>query len=314
MSALVKIRSERDRMSAIERRIADFVLENAQLLRDYSSQQLANALGISQSSVVKFCQKLGFKGYPDLKLSISEALVRADNGNGEVAAESTPQDRKSTLASSLWKRKSEAEEATRLINTPEAIATSARAIAGAGKVFIIGLGEDDIHARAFALKLSLLGILSVHNFDPAHMTASMSSAGRGDGIGGRLDLVGWIDQARGVLGLGLALPQARGQGRLAVFRRAFGRDRTVAVVGPHHERPRRRIDLVPAPFALEVDAVEDGVFPAADRQIDVRIARHAVDEPDARLARRRDAAPGGARLRMLATRPRRHRGERGRAR
>ena len=180
MSALVKIRSERDRMSAIERRIADFVLENAQLLRDYSSQQLANALGISQSSVVKFCQKLGFKGYPDLKLSISEALVRADNGNGEVAAESTPQDRKSTLASSLWKRKSEAEEATRLINPPDAIESAADAIAAAGRVFIIGLGEDDIHARAFALRLSLLGILTVHNFDTAHMTASVSAAGEGD--------------------------------------------------------------------------------------------------------------------------------------
>ena len=180
MSALVKIRSERDQMSAIERRIADFVLENAQLLRDYSSQQLANALGISQSSVVKFCQKLGFKGYPDLKLSISEALVRADNGNGEVAAESTPQDRKSTLASSLWKRKSEAEEATRLINPPDAIESAANAIAAAGRVFIIGLGEDDIHARAFALKLALLGILTVHNFDAAHMTASMSAAGASD--------------------------------------------------------------------------------------------------------------------------------------
>ena len=52
MTALVRTRAERDRMSAIERRIADFILENAQLLRDYSSQQLANALGISQSSVV----------------------------------------------------------------------------------------------------------------------------------------------------------------------------------------------------------------------------------------------------------------------
>jgi len=60
MSSLVKIRSERDQMSAIERRIADFILDNAHLLRDYSSQQLADALGISQSSVVKFSQKLGF--------------------------------------------------------------------------------------------------------------------------------------------------------------------------------------------------------------------------------------------------------------
>ncbi|MEE7559827.1 MurR/RpiR family transcriptional regulator, partial [Xanthomonas sp. Kuri4-2] len=77
MSPLLKIRAERDRMSAIERRIADFLLDNAHLLRDYSSQQLARALGVSQSSVVKFSQKLGFKGYPDLKYSVGEAIARA---------------------------------------------------------------------------------------------------------------------------------------------------------------------------------------------------------------------------------------------
>ena len=35
MPPLVKIRSERDQMSAIERRIADFILDNAHLMRDY---------------------------------------------------------------------------------------------------------------------------------------------------------------------------------------------------------------------------------------------------------------------------------------
>ena len=178
MSALVKIRSERDRMSAIERRIADFVLDNAQLLRDYSSQQLANALGISQSSVVKFCQKLGFKGYPDLKLSINEAVVRADNGNAAVDGEDAGESPRP--AAGLWQRKSEAEEATRLINPPDAVEAAAGAIAAAGKVFIIGLGDDDIHARTLALRLSLLGILTVHNFDPAHMTASLSAAAAND--------------------------------------------------------------------------------------------------------------------------------------
>jgi len=178
MTALVKIRSERDRMSAIERRIADFVLENAQLLRDYSSQQLANALGISQSSVVKFCQKLGFKGYPDLKLSINEAVVRADNGDDAHAARTELR----RPAAGLWQRKSEAEEATRLINPPETLDAVAQAIGRARTVFIIGLGEDDIHARAFALRLSLLGILTVHNFDPAHMTASLSAASADDAL------------------------------------------------------------------------------------------------------------------------------------
>ncbi|RZA19812.1 MAG: MurR/RpiR family transcriptional regulator [Lysobacteraceae bacterium] len=179
MTALVKIRSERDRMSAIERRIADFVLENAQLLRDYSSQQLANALGISQSSVVKFCQKLGFKGYPDLKLSINEAVVRADNGNGAAQADHDAGEL-ARPAAGLWQRKSEAEEATRLINPPQALNATAEAIGRARTVFIIGLGEDDIHARAFALQLSLLGILTVHNLDPAHMIASLSAASADD--------------------------------------------------------------------------------------------------------------------------------------
>src|SRR4026207_1302438 len=101
MSSLLKIRSERDQMSAIERRIADFLLENAHLLRDYSSQQLADALRISQSSVVKFSQKLGFKGYPDLKLSVGEEIARANGGNSGTAAQSTKVDPHVALAESL---------------------------------------------------------------------------------------------------------------------------------------------------------------------------------------------------------------------
>ena len=183
MSALVKIRSERDQMSAVERRVADFILENAQLRRDYSSQQLANALGISQSSVVKFTQKLGFKGYPDLKYSVGEAIARADNGDTPQLATSVDGADAASLAGNLWRRKSEAEEATRLINPAETILAVADAIEQAGrtgKVFIIGLGEDDIHARGFALRLSLLGILTVHNFDTARMTANVSAASPGD--------------------------------------------------------------------------------------------------------------------------------------
>ena len=103
MSPLVKIRSERDRMSAVERRVGDFILENAQLLRDYSSQQLANALGISQSSVVKFTQKLGYKGYPDLKYSVGEAIARADNGDAPEAAPAAGGPGESP-AENLWRR------------------------------------------------------------------------------------------------------------------------------------------------------------------------------------------------------------------
>ena len=180
MNPLVKIRSERDQMSAIERRIADFVLENAQLLRDYSSQQLANALGISQSSVVKFCQKLGFKGYPDLKYTVGEAIARADSTDAPGPRAERDVDSHADLADALWRRKASAEEETRLINAPDTLEAVAQALGGAGRVFLIGLGGDDIHARTFAQRLALLGILTVHNFDTAHMAASVSAAAPGD--------------------------------------------------------------------------------------------------------------------------------------
>ena len=139
MSPLIKIRAERDQMSAVERRIADFILENSQLLRDYSSQQLANALGISQSSVVKFTQKLGFKGYPDLKYSIGEAIARGVPG--EDASTSHAQAAAvGALAGSLWRRKCAAEEETRVINAPETLRRVADAIDQAGR-----------HGRVFLL-------------------------------------------------------------------------------------------------------------------------------------------------------------------
>ena len=160
MPPLLKIRSERDQMSAIERRIADFILENAHLLRDYSSLQLASALRISQSSVVKFSQKLGFKGYPDLKFSVGEALART----GAVAdAKPATGDDFSVLVDTLRQRKYDADEETLLINSRDALDQVAGVLDTAGKVFVCGLGEDGLYARKFALKLSSLGILALHH-------------------------------------------------------------------------------------------------------------------------------------------------------
>lgn len=181
MPPLLKMRAERDQMSAIERRIADFLLDNAHLLRDYSSQQLADALNISQSSVVKFSQKLGFKGYPDLKYSIGEAVAR----NGGVATDrpvSASRAREAGIAESLWQSKSHAEEETRAINSKEQLAAAACTLDQAGKVFVLGLGEDGVSAQAFAAKLSALGVAVLVHVDLALMTSCVASAAAGDAL------------------------------------------------------------------------------------------------------------------------------------
>lgn len=181
MPPLVKIRSERDHMSAIERRIADYILDNAHLLRDYSSQQLASALGISQSSVVKFSQKLGFKGYPDLKYSVGQAVARGSDGqpasNDPAPA---PGDGYQQLQDALRRSKAAAEDETRLLNPRAHIEQIVARLDRAQKVFVCGLGDDGLFAREFAMRLSLLGMLTVHHADAILMMTNISAARPGD--------------------------------------------------------------------------------------------------------------------------------------
>jgi DNA-binding MurR/RpiR family transcriptional regulator len=179
---LVKIRSERDQMSAIERRVADFILDNAHLLRDYSSQQLASALGISQSSVVKFAQKFGFKGYPDLKYTIGETIARTGNGQAQPldAAKSDVADAYERLQDDLRRSKLAAEEETRSLNPRQNIEPIVKLLDHADKVFVCGLGDDGLFAREFAMRLSLLGLLTVHHADPILMMANLSATRPGD--------------------------------------------------------------------------------------------------------------------------------------
>jgi DNA-binding MurR/RpiR family transcriptional regulator len=175
MSALNRMRTERPQLSAIERRIADYVLGNAPLIRDYSSQQLADTLKVSQSSVVKFAQRLGYKGYPDLKLSIAEALALAAAGGadaaGEVAAAADPD---TARAESLWRQKCAAERETRGAVPAETVALAARLIAAADTLFVTG-GDGDVR-RGFAIRMAKLGLRCLELGDQITLAANAATA------------------------------------------------------------------------------------------------------------------------------------------
>jgi DNA-binding MurR/RpiR family transcriptional regulator len=176
MPALNKMRAERPQLSAIERRIADYILANAPLIRDYSSQQLADTLKVSQSSVVKFAQRLGYKGYPDLKLSIAEALAAA--GGGDRVDEAAAADPDTARAESLWRQKCAAERETRGAVPPETAALAASLVSAADTVFLAG-GDGDVR-RGLAIRLAKLGLRCLDLGDGAALAANVATAREGD--------------------------------------------------------------------------------------------------------------------------------------
>lgn len=158
-------------MLVVEWCIVDFIVENVQLLCDYFLQQLVNVLGISQFSVVKFIQKLGFKGYLDFKYFIGEVIVWVVFG--EIVLVLFVQGVVSEVFGDwLWWCKCVVEEEMWVINVLVMIQVVVEVIdwvGCSGCVFLFGMGDDDVYVCVFVLWLVLLGIFIVYSFDVVWM-------------------------------------------------------------------------------------------------------------------------------------------------
>ncbi|WP_295799808.1 MurR/RpiR family transcriptional regulator [uncultured Microbulbifer sp.] len=159
MTCLLKMRAMRDQMSVNERKLADFILDNTQLLRDYSSSQLADAVGVSQSSVVKFSQKLGYRGYPSLKLAVYESYAGAGLSKDEEQARHFAQS--DSPLSALGQKKLEVLENTVNINESEQFSAAVEAIRSARCIQISACPGSVSVARYLTHQLLELGCWAV---------------------------------------------------------------------------------------------------------------------------------------------------------
>ena len=180
MSCLVKMRTVREDLSANEKKIADYILTNSALIRDYSSQNLAASVGVSQSSIIKFSQKLNYTGFTDLKLAIHESVVKsgeseqsADNGQGSnVQADS--------LQKELCNIKNEALLTTTELNDDKRILSAVKLLEKGKRIQIIALGAGSLVARNFASMLMQIGKSVIAEVDTYIQLSSIATLGKGD--------------------------------------------------------------------------------------------------------------------------------------
>ena len=180
MSCLVKIRAFQDELSPNERKIARFILESPALIRDYSSQNLANSVGVSQSSIVKFSQKLGYQGFPDLKLAIHEAVLLGDKSE-EAGQKSTKQlENDAAIKDQLFHIKTEALRNTMELNEEQRLLAAVDVLENSDRIQIIALGAGSMVARNFASELIQIGKSVIAEVDTYIQLSSVATLGKGD--------------------------------------------------------------------------------------------------------------------------------------
>ena len=180
MSCLGKMQAVRVDLSANEKMIADFILENSALIRDYSSQNLAAAVGVSQSSIIKFSQKLNYRGFTDLKLAIHESVVKNDKSAEFVEKNGFGNGKMESVSEQLYSVKNEALLTTMELNDEQSILSGVELLEKSKRIQIVALGAGSLVARNFASMLIQIGKSVIAEVDTYIQLSSVMTLGKGD--------------------------------------------------------------------------------------------------------------------------------------
>lgn len=134
-----------------ERRVVDSILKDRAGTVERTAQELADAVGVGRTTVIRAAQSLGYEGYPQLRVALARELALEGNANEESDG---------TLAGSL--RAGVARFGARLPNTVSAlteddIAEFLRLLDGADRVLVLANGLSLSLGLDLVLRLNAAG-------------------------------------------------------------------------------------------------------------------------------------------------------------
>ena len=181
MSILKKISAQLESMAPADRQIGQFIIDNPDQMLRLSSAALAAETGRSQSSVVKFSQKLGYAGYQELKLAVSEAKAQEWQAPaGMIHGTIEVGDGYLTILQKLLGSKMQAMQQTISVNNEADIEKALEALHDARRIHLAGVGASSLVARDFSYKLMKLGRNVLHDSDSHVQMANASTLGPDD--------------------------------------------------------------------------------------------------------------------------------------
>ena len=78
---LRQIRNTIPELRKSEKLVADFVLNDPKSVITMKTAEASSAMGISEPTLIRFCKALGFSGYQEFKINLSQQLAADDFRN-----------------------------------------------------------------------------------------------------------------------------------------------------------------------------------------------------------------------------------------
>ena len=170
-ACLTRLRSLYPSLKPAEQRVADFLLHQPGDVLGLSITELADRCSVSEATVVRLCQNMGYRGYQEVRLLFAQdAGLAAHDIHQEVQiSDSTP-----TVVSKVFHAAGQALQDCQSVLVYEEFERAADAIVKAGSVQLYGVGGSGALAFDAAHKFLKTG-LQVSAYNDAHMAAMSAS-------------------------------------------------------------------------------------------------------------------------------------------
>jgi len=140
-----------------QREVARFVLDNQYVVVFAPVAEVARKIGVSTATVVRFCQALGYEGYPHLQAAIRQSFPRFRTTVQRLEARLTsPLPESDLLARACATDIDNIKHTMELVDT-ETFETAVTAIARATGILVVGEGLSAPPALFFAHSLKVMG-------------------------------------------------------------------------------------------------------------------------------------------------------------
>lgn len=159
------IRSRYASLTAAEQRVAAYVRDTPERVAVLSLAGLADACGVSDTTVLRTCRTLGYSGYQDFKLRLVNMLLRR-----EAPMLAWDSDTASERPYARYRQRLATDIEMTLDNLDQrSVRRCAERMAASRTVAVLGLGNSGGIAKSLSSALMAIGVRSTHLIDRVDM-------------------------------------------------------------------------------------------------------------------------------------------------
>jgi len=177
IGVLSRLRGAYPVQSRSGQKVADYILSCPQDIIHASVSEVASAVGVSEATVVRLCQRIGYSGFQDLKVSLARDLIEPIK---LIHEDVELEDDVATIAEKVFRSDIHALTETLKVLDKDALRCVADLIVQAERVEFYGVGFSALVALDASYRMQSLGIHAVARTD-SHMQA-ISAALTGPGV------------------------------------------------------------------------------------------------------------------------------------